>query len=98
MVTIYETSRKGNKVTAVCRWENTRYGFRHLVALMVNGYEVASAKKCYYNRTWERYGYESAINQAVASVQWEQDQQENEKAIKALKRQFFKKALPWCEY
>ena len=45
----------------VCNWQNTRYGFRHLATLHRNGYEIAKAKACYYNRTWERFEYETVL-------------------------------------
>lgn len=49
------------KFNIVCNWENTRYGFRHLATLHKNGFSIAKAKICYYNRTWERYEYESIL-------------------------------------
>lgn len=45
----------------VCNWENTRYGFRHLASLCRGGQEIAKAKTCYYNRTWERFEFETTI-------------------------------------
>jgi len=45
----------------VCNWQNTRYGFRHLATLHKNGYEIAKAKACYYNRTWEKFEYETVL-------------------------------------
>lgn len=50
-----------NEYNVVCNWENTRYGFRHLAVLHKNGFEVARAKVCYYNRTWECYEFESVL-------------------------------------
>ena len=48
-------------IEIVCDWVNTRYGFRHDARLFVNGYEKEKAKCCYYNRTWERFEFETAI-------------------------------------
>lgn len=49
--------------------EDTSYGFRHLVQLSrKNEYGwriVGQAKACYYNRTWERYDYESVIHDLI---------------------------------
>jgi len=56
------TFQLSNGYTVVCRAESTRYGFRHLAHLMHNGFEVAKDKACYYNRTWERYPYETVIH------------------------------------
>lgn len=47
--------------SVITQWDSTSYGFRHLAKLMKDGREVASAKMTYYNRTWERYEYESVI-------------------------------------
>lgn len=52
-------------ITVVCQSENTRYGFRHLATLMVDGKEDTKAKACYYNRTWERYEFESVFSDVL---------------------------------
>lgn len=49
--------------TIVCRWEKTRYGFRHLATLIKDGYEVAKAKAC--NRTCESFEYQSVVHQLI---------------------------------
>lgn len=49
------------KIEVVCRSEKTRYGFRHLATLMIDGREVENDKACYYNRTWERFEFQSVI-------------------------------------
>ena len=93
-MTIYETTIKGQKIIATVRSEDTRYGFRHLVELQKNGWIMATAKNCYYNRTWERYYGESTINAAIERAEWSADKAENAKIKKQLKRQFAHKALP----
>jgi hypothetical protein len=45
----------------VCNSQGTRYGFRHLATLHKNGFSIGKAKICYYNRTWERFRYESVL-------------------------------------
>jgi hypothetical protein len=45
----------------VCNWQSTRYGFRHLATLHKDGFEIAKAKACYYNRTWERFEFETVM-------------------------------------
>ena len=53
-----------DKMTISCHAESTRYGFRHLAHLMVNGCSTGdSAKACYYNRTWERFEFQSVIRE-----------------------------------
>ena len=39
----------------------TRTGWGHLASLMCDGVQLGSSKINYYNRTWERYRYQSAI-------------------------------------
>lgn len=47
--------------TIVAESESTRSGFRHVVILMRDGYEVDRAKATYINRTWESFPFESAL-------------------------------------
>jgi len=56
-----KTFQINRNIEAVCQSENTRYGFRHLATLLYRGREVGSAKCCYYNRTWERYEFQSVL-------------------------------------
>ena len=53
----------------VCRSEGTRYGFRHLASLMVNGHEIEKDKACYYNRTWERFQFETVIRGVLGKTE-----------------------------
>ena len=52
----------------VCFSEGTRYGFRHVCDVFKNGYFFKRYKICYYNRTWERWTFESVLNKAAAAV------------------------------
>ena len=61
METMRELFYKGG-YTFACESQGTRYGFRHLCFAFKNGQQVASAKCCYYNRTWERWTFESVLN------------------------------------
>jgi hypothetical protein len=54
-----------NEYNIVCNFENTRYGFRHLAVLHRAGFEIARAKVCYYNRTWERFEFESVLEKII---------------------------------
>lgn len=54
-----------DNIDIVCRSENTRYGFRHLATLLINGREIENAKCCYYNRTWESYEFQSVLYEVV---------------------------------
>ena len=54
-----------DKVSVVCESQGTRYGFRHLAYLMINGNEVDKAKMCYYNRTWENFEFQSVLLELI---------------------------------
>jgi len=55
-----------NEYNIVCNWENTKYGFRHLAVLHKNGFEIARDKACYYNRTWERFEFETVLMDIIS--------------------------------
>jgi len=55
----------GKDYSVVCNSEGTNYGFRHLATLHKAGYSIAKTKKCYYNRTWERFEFESVLNKII---------------------------------
>jgi|GEM_PF-1560394 len=62
----------GNGLTIDCRSERTRSGFRHLAVACGNGREVAKAKACYCNRTWEGFEFESVIQRVAGRLPKEQ--------------------------
>lgn len=59
----------GKDVIFRCWAENTRYGFRHLCLNFDDlGYKKYTSKRCYYNRTWERFEYESVLEDAIETL------------------------------
>lgn len=55
-----------NNYTAEAWTENTRNGFRHCAKLYNKAGELlATAKKDYYNRTWEAFEYESVLHELI---------------------------------
>lgn len=54
----------GTDYVFICTTQNTRYGFRHLCHH--DGLQVA--KVCYYNRTWERFRYETVLRKAIENM------------------------------
>lgn len=56
-----KTFQIGRGVEVVCNFENTRYGFRHLANLIIDGRDVETAKCTYQNRTWESYEFQSVL-------------------------------------
>jgi hypothetical protein len=63
------------KIAISCRSERTRYGFRHLATLLYKGQEVDTDKRCYYNRTWERYEFESVMYGLVEKTNYLTDRE-----------------------
>ena len=67
-MTIYEKRINNNKWQLVCdMWETSR-AWGHKVNLIKNGYDYGEHKVRYYNRTWERYEYETCMSDAVATL------------------------------
>lgn len=64
---VIEDSNKS--ITIDCYTQNTTYGFRH-VAVRYGFSELSKpiAKRCYYNRTWERYQYESVLKDVIKKL------------------------------
>lgn len=60
-----KTFEINENLKANCWSEDTSYGFRHLAELDRNYCTIATAKCAYYNRTWERYTYESVLNRLL---------------------------------
>jgi len=55
----------GKGYQVVCEWKKTRNGFKHEAVLLDNGYERCKTKVCYLNRTWEKFEYQTVINQTI---------------------------------
>jgi hypothetical protein len=63
----------------VCEWVNTRYGFRHDARLFIDGKEVGKkAKVCYYNRTWERFEYQTVLRILLEKTEYLTEEEKNE--------------------
>lgn len=68
--TTFKAEVNGNTYVINCYSQDTNYGFRH-VAFLDNPdryYETQLAKACYYNRTWERFTYETVLNRAIEKL------------------------------
>ena len=65
----------GREYKINCYGQDTNYGFRH-VAFLDRGYtEEQLAKACYYNRTWERFTYETVLRNAIEKLPKEDREQ-----------------------
>ena len=64
--TQYFTAKvNGEDVTFVCYTTHTRSGFCHTAHLTGWKYNTTYTKVSYYNRTWERFTYESVLSRAI---------------------------------
>jgi hypothetical protein len=55
----------GEEITFRCYTTDTRNGFCHTAHLMGWKYDITDTKASYYNRTWERFRYESVLKRAI---------------------------------
>lgn len=65
----------GKEITFRCYTTDTRCGFCHTAHLMGWEYEQTDTKASYYNRTWERFEYESVLKRAIDKLPTELRQQ-----------------------
>lgn len=57
-----------NEYQFINSYRNTRTGFAHDTTLFINGREWGKATKIYYNRTWERYTYQSVMQECIGNI------------------------------
>ena len=62
--TFYATVN-GKDYAFYCHTTNTRCGFCHTVSTLAGDVWLQDTKVSYYNRTWERFRYESALRSAI---------------------------------
>ena len=69
---VFEAVVNGNSYTFTCYTQDTSYGFRHICCDGFSNTDVCRyvkddiiAKATYYNRTWERFRYETVLRQAI---------------------------------
>lgn len=55
----------GEEITLKAYTTDTRCGFCHTVVSATYGIDITATKVSYYNRTWERFRYESALSRAI---------------------------------
>ena len=58
----------GEEIEFRCYTTNTRCGFCHTAHLMGWKYGITDTKASYYNRTWERFEYESVLKRAIEKL------------------------------
>jgi hypothetical protein len=55
----------GEEITFRCYTTDTRSGFCHTAICTTWGIDTTPTKASYYNRTWERFEYESVLKRAI---------------------------------
>ena len=55
----------GEEIEFRCYTTNTRCGFCHTAHYTGWDYELNDTKQTYYNRTWERFDYETVLERAI---------------------------------
>ena len=65
IITINEND---NNFQFVCNSRSTRNGFAHDCNLLIDGIEKTDAHCYYYNRTWERWCYQSVCLEAINNL------------------------------
>lgn len=82
------TTKDGQDFTFTCYGQGTSYGFRHICTLGWNDTDVAKyvkddiiAKATYYNRTWERFKYETVLRKGIENLDEPKEVKQELKAI-----------------
>ena len=65
---IFEKEINGIEFTFACESWNDRTSWGHKVTLYKNNAIISTAKIRYYNRTWERYQYQSVIKSVIFNI------------------------------
>ena len=65
----------GEEITFSCYTTDTRCGFCHTAHYVGWDYNLTDTKASYYNRTWERFEYESVLKRAIEKLPKEIRQQ-----------------------
>lgn len=55
----------GKEIEFRCHTTDTRNGFCHTAHYVGDDYSLTDTKASYYNRTWERFDYESVLKRAI---------------------------------
>jgi hypothetical protein len=74
--TRYFTAKvNGKEIEFRCYTTDTRNGFCHTAHYVGWDYDLTDTKASYYNRTWERFEYESVLKRAIEKLPTEIRQQ-----------------------
>lgn len=72
---VFRAEVNGKEFIFTCYGQGTAYGFRHICTLGYSDTDVCRyikddiiAKSCYYNRTWERFKYETVLARGIENL------------------------------
>ena len=74
-VRYFSAKVNGEEITFRCYTTDTRCGFCHTAICNTWGINTTPTKVSYYNRTWERFEYETALKRAIEKLPKEIRQQ-----------------------
>lgn len=64
----FSATVNGQEITFRCYTTDTRSGFCHTAICTTWGIDTTPTKVSYYNRTWERFEYETALKKAIEKL------------------------------
>ena len=67
-VRYFSAKVNGKEIEFRCYTTDTRCGFCHTAPYVGWDYEINDTKVSYYNRTWERFEYESVLKRAIEKL------------------------------
>jgi hypothetical protein len=67
--------RLNNTYSIVCDSVSNRPGFKHTAVLMRNGKNIDATRVQYYNRTWERYTFQTVLLNMIDKTTWLTDKE-----------------------
>ena len=85
---LFEATVNGQEFEFTCYTQSTSYGFRHICTLGYNNTTECRYLKddiigrvSYYNRTWERFQYETVLRKGIENLDESKEVKEQLKAI-----------------
>jgi len=67
-VRYFSAKVNGKEIEFRCYTTDTRCGFCHTAHYIGWKYDITDTKASYYNRTWERFEYESVLKRAIEKL------------------------------
>ena len=68
LIRYFSAKVNGKEIEFRCYTTDTRCGFCHTAHYVGWDYDLTDTKASYYNRTWERFEYESVLKRAIEKL------------------------------